>query len=71
MRAGFEEKVDQATAKALDLLSSARDQLRAMSWDRDSDEGIVTQLDIIEATESELLDARERADLDLEMTQLN
>ena len=70
MRAGFEEKVDQATVKALDLLSSARDQLRAMSWARESNENIVTQLDIIEATESELLDARERADLDLEMTQL-
>ena len=70
MRAGFEEKVDQATVKALDLLSSARDQLRAMSWSRESNENIVTQLDIIEATESELLDARERADLDLEMTQL-
>ena len=69
-RTGFEEKVDQATTKALDQLSSARDQLRAMSWDRDSSENIVTQLDIIEATESELLDARERADLDLEMTQL-
>ena len=70
MRTGFEEKVDQATAKALDQLSSAREQLRAMSWDRDSNESVVTQLDIIEATESELLDARERADLDLEMTQL-
>ena len=33
-------------------------------------EHIVTQFDILEATESELLDVRERADLDLEMTQL-
>ena len=41
-----------------------------MSWEREADGRIVTQLDILEATESELLDVRERADLDLEMTQL-
>ena len=70
VRAGFEDMVDQATGEALDVLSIARDQLREMSWNRESDGGIVTQLDVLEATESELLDVRERADLDLEMTQL-
>ena len=38
-----------------------------MSWNPDSDGTLVTQLDILEATESELLDVRDRADLDLEM----
>ena len=70
VRAGFEEIVDQATGKALGVLSNARDQLRGMNWDREANGNIVTQLDVLEATESELLDARERADLDLEMTQL-
>ena len=70
VRAGFEDMVDQATGEALGVLSIVRDQLREMSWSRESDGGIVTQLDVLEATESELLDVRERADLDLEMTQL-
>ena len=70
VRAGFEDLVDQATREALSVLSSAREQLREFNWYRDSDGIIVTQLDVLEATESELLDVRERADLDLEMTQL-
>ncbi len=70
VRAGFEDLVDQATREALSVLSNAREQLRELNWDRDSDGTIVTQLDVLEATESELLDVRERADLDLEMTQL-
>ena len=70
IRAGFEDKLNQATGQALGVLSSAKDQLRAISWESGSDGSFVTQLDILEATESELLDARERADLDLEMTQL-
>ena len=70
VRASFEEMVDQATGKALDVLANMRDQLRGMSWTPDSDGTFVTQLDILEATESELLDVRDRADLDLEMTQL-
>ena len=70
VRASFEEMVDQATEEGLGVLSNVRDQLRGMSWDRASQGNIVTQLDVLEATESELLDARERADLDLEMTQL-
>ena len=70
VRAGFEDIVDQATGEALNVLSNVRDQLREMSWGRESDGIIVTQLDVLEATESELLDVRERADLDMEMTQL-
>ena len=70
VRASFEETVDQATEEGLGVLSNVRDQLRGMSWDQASQGNIVTQLDVLEATESELLDARERADLDLEMTQL-
>ena len=70
LRAGFEHTLNQATGEALGVLSSAKDQLRAISWESESDGSIVTQLDVLEATESELLDARERADLDLEMTQL-
>ena len=70
VRAGFEDIVDQATGEALNVLSNVRDQLREMSWVRESDGIIVTQLDVLEATESELLDVRERADLDMEMTQL-
>ena len=70
VRASFEETVDQATEEGLGVLSNVRDQLRGMSWDQASKGNIVTQLDVLEATESELLDARERADLDLEMTQL-
>ncbi len=70
VRAGFEDMVDEATREALGVLSDTRNQLRDMSWERESDGRIVTQLDILEATESELLDVRERADLDLEMTQL-
>ena len=70
VRAGFEDMVDEATREALSVLSDAKNQLREMSWDREEDGTIVTQFDILEATESELLDVRERADLDLEMTQL-
>ena len=70
VRAGFEDMVDEATREALGVLSSAREQLRELSWYPESDGIIVTQLDVLEATESELLDVRERADLDLEMTQL-
>ena len=70
VRAGFEDLVDQATREALGVLSGAKEQLRELSWHRESDGNIVTQLDVLEATESELLDVRERADLDLEMTQL-
>ena len=70
LRAGFEHTLNQATEEALSVMSSAKDQLKAISWESESDGSIVTQLDILEATESELLDARERADLDLEMTQL-
>ena len=70
VRASFEEMVEQATGKALGVLASMRDQLRGMSWDPDSDGTLVTQLDILEATESELLDVRDRAEMDLEMTQL-
>ena len=70
VRANFEEMVDQATGKALGVLANMRDQLHGMSWDPDSDGTLVTQLDILEATESELLDVRDRAEMDLEMTQL-
>ena len=70
LRAGFEDTLNRATGEALGVLSSAKDQLKAISWESESDGSIVTQLDVLEATESELLDARERADLDLEMTQL-
>jgi len=70
VRAGFEDMVDGATREALGVLSDAKNQLREMSWDREADGTRVTQFDILEATESELLDVRERADLDLEMTQL-
>ena len=70
VRARFEDMVDQATGKALGVLASMRDQLRGMSWNPDSDGTLVTQLDILEATESELLDVRDRAEMDLEMTQL-
>ena len=70
VRASFEEMVDQATGKALGVLANMRDQLRGMSWDSDSGGALVTQLDILEATESELLDVRDRAEMDLEMTQL-
>ena len=70
VRANFEELVDQSTGKALGVLANMRDQLRGMSWDPDSDGTLVTQSDILEATESELLDVRNRAEIDLEMTQL-
>ncbi len=70
VRAGFEDMVDEATREALGVLSDAKNQLREMNWDREADGTIVTQFDILEATESELLDVRERTDLDLEMTQL-
>ena len=70
VRAGFEDMIDQAARQALGVLSDARDQLREMSWELEADGNTVTHLDILEATESELLDVRERADLDLEMTQL-
>lgn len=70
LRAGFEHTLDQATGEALGVLSNAKEQLKAISWESVSNGSIVTQLDVLEATESELLDARERADLDLEMTQL-
>ena len=70
LRAGFENTLNQATGEALSILSSAKVQLRAISWESELDGSIVTQLDVLEAAESELLDARERADLDLEMTQL-
>ena len=70
LRSGFEGTLNRATGEALGVLSSAKDQLKAISWESESDGSIVTQLDVLEATESELLDARERADLDLEMTQL-
>ena len=70
VRATFEEQLDQATMKALDVLSSAKAQLQGIRWDRGSNGNIVTQLDVLEATESELLDARDRAEIDFEMAQL-
>ncbi len=70
LRAGFEDTLNQATGDALSVLASTKDQLKAIRLEGEADGSIVTHLDVLEATESELLDARERADLDLEMTQL-
>ena len=70
IRASFEDMVDQATSDALAILSNAKEQLKTITWDHEARVGFLGQLDVLEVTESELLDARDRADLDLEMTQL-
>ena len=70
VRATFEEQLDNATMTALELLASARAQLQGIDWDRKLNGNIVTQLDVLEATESELLDAQDRAEIDFEMAQL-
>ena len=70
VRATFEERLDHATMHGLDILTSAKAQLVGIDWDRSSNGNVITQLDVLEATESELLDARDRAELDFEMAQL-
>ena len=70
VRAAFEEQLDQATTNAMDILARTRAQLQGIGWDHDLNGNVVTQLDVLEATESELLDARDRAEIDFEMAQL-
>jgi signal transduction histidine kinase len=68
------ELEQQATNAALDqirALSSVAEQLESLVWPENGDgTPLVTQLDEIEAIETELEGFRERADQDLERTQL-
>ena len=70
VRAAYEETLEQSTDEGLAVLANTKAHLQAIDWGRASEGDIITQLDILEATESELLDARDRADLDFEMVQL-
>ena len=70
VRTSLEEQLGQATVEALGALASARAQLQGIEWDRVTNGNLTTQLDVLEATESELLDARDRAEVDFEMAQL-
>ncbi len=70
VRMRLEQTVDKATESSMAVLSNVKAQLESMNWTADGIGDIFTSLDILEATESELLDFRERADLDLELTQL-
>ena len=70
LRFEFDSEIDSVASAKEEQLEAIAEQLRAITVAPDDSGQIVTQLDIVGAVEEELLALQERAEADLELTQL-
>ena len=66
----LESEVESLAQNKQELLNAITQQLKAVRVQPDESGEIITQIDIVEAAEEQLLALQERADADLELTQL-
>ena len=66
----LESEVESLAQEKQELLDAITQQLHAIRVKPDDSGEIITQIDIVEAAEEQLLALQERADVDLELTQL-
>ena len=66
----LESEVESLAQEKQELLDAITQQLNAIRVQPDESGEIITQIDIVEAAEEQMLALRERADADLELTQL-
>ena len=66
----LESEVESLAQEKQELLDAITQQLEAIRVQPDDSGEIITQIDIVEAAEEQLLALQERADADLELTQL-
>lgn len=69
-RTKLESKIISEAARNKEILESIRVQIENITWIRDETGEIITETDITDAMGEELLALRERADSDLELSQL-
>jgi signal transduction histidine kinase len=69
-RHSLEDKLDMVAQRNLEALQSIGDDLRALHWSRDETGRFLGMGAMNESIQEELLASRERADADLELTQL-
>ena len=70
LRFEFDSEIDSVASAKEEQLEAIAEQLRAITVTPDDSGQIVTQLDVVGAVEEELLALQERAEADLELTQL-
>ena len=70
LRFEFDSEIDSVASAKEEQLEAIAEQLRAITVAPDDSGQIVTQLDIVGAVEEELLALQERAEADLDLTQL-
>ena len=70
LRFEFDSEIESVASAKEEQLEAIAEQLRAITVAPDDSGQIVTQLDIVGAVEEELLALQERAEADLELTQL-
>ncbi|HJH30586.1 MAG TPA: ATP-binding protein [Methanosarcinaceae archaeon] len=69
-RSKLESKIMSEAERNKEILESIQTQLDNITWTQDEKGEIITSSDITEAIEEELISLRERADQDLELSQL-
>src|SRR5690606_9193908 len=69
-RRKWERQVNDEATKFQEVLVHIRTQLENIYWDRDENGYLIGNAEITAALEDEVLTLRERADADLELTQL-
>ncbi|TFH46416.1 MAG: hypothetical protein E4G94_02455 [ANME-2 cluster archaeon] len=69
-RSKLESKIISEAERNKEILESIQAQLYNITWTKDETGEIITSVDITEAIEEELISLRERADQDLELSQL-
>jgi signal transduction histidine kinase len=70
LASSYESDLELATRNALDGFKSLRDQVSALHWTRGDDGSFIGITLMNEALEEDLISLRERAEADLELTQL-
>jgi len=70
LASSYESDLELAARNALDGFRSLRDQVSALHWTRTADGGFIGITLMNEALEEDLISLRERAEADLELTQL-
>jgi signal transduction histidine kinase len=70
LASSYESDLELATRNALDGFKSLRDQVAALHWTRGEDGSFIGITLMNEALEEDLISLRERAEADLELTQL-
>ena len=70
LRLDFDSEIEAIASKKEEQLEAIAEQLSAIAVDPDDSGQMITQLDIAGAVEEELLGLQERAEADLELTQL-